>query len=282
MRKFFILFFVLIFLSCFSVYGQWVVVDAGLNALMAIAEVDRAIAYAQMIANNVEQIMHTVTMIGHLENQVKMTMHNLKSAEDIKDWDDFVSWYNRQLYMERRAISMFENTKVSFGNKDYHFMDIAGMADGITRQHTEFWENEFSEPQRRAMWIELGLTPSNYAYRKTFQQKLNKLSEESLFGTEIQNDWYVRNMQRNRERQLKLSEDKFADEGSALGDKEIQMMQLESSMENNKLLNDIAMQNAASLEMQASQYYLEQTPYDAPLLLDFPEDGFGSLNILSY
>jgi hypothetical protein len=45
-------------------------------------------------------------------------------------------------------------------------------------------------------------------------------------------------------------------------------------MENNKVLNDMAMMQANQLEMQATQYYLDQAQADSPVLSDWPEDGF--------
>jgi len=287
MKRLFFLF--LLLLLCSFAYGQLLVLDAAANFLIekfalqdAANAIEQAISFTQMVANDVQQIMHTIAIIEQMKLQVDMAAKNMVTAVDIRSWDDYMDWYNRQIYLEKRALSKFENTNVTFGGKSYHFTDIKGIRDGISDTYTQHWENDFTEEQRKAMWVELGLTPANYVYRETFRKKANDWADEHLFAKEIQNDSYISNMERNKDRQSKLAQDQHKSKETQLSDKEIQMMLLESSMENNKALNDIAMQNAALLEMYANESYLQQIPYDAPLYSEWSGNSFTKLSTNDY
>jgi len=275
-----VLFFILVtVLSSRLAHAQLAVVDAGVAALMTYSEVERAIHFAKQVAEIAEQAERFKQQVDHWKFQVERTMQNLQSAGDIESWSDFKSWYNRQLYYERMTIESFKDSKVSIGNKSYNFTDIEGMADGFKDTYVDYWDKEFTEDQRRAMWLQLGMTPSNYAYVQPFRQKGRELAQEFFFAGDIQNDWYTRNMERNNERQERLAMDKQLknDDKDKLTEKEILMHLLESSMENNIVLNDIAMFQAKELEMRAVEHYLEQTPADIPVFSEWPDGGFGPL-----
>ena len=279
MKKIIVFILIVIFLPFLSVHGQMLVADMALTALMTYTGIEQAIAYAQMIVDNVQQIQNMVQMVKHMEQQVTRTIQNLASAGDISSWSDFTDWYNRQLYLEKRTMQTFQNMNVSIGNNSYHLTDIEGIVTGYTNQTKDFWDNEFTPEQRKAMWIELGLTPANYAYVETFRSRALELAREGITGRELQNEWYTRQMIRNNERQARMAHDNSLDNDhpDKLTEKEIQMYILESLQETNKSINDLNMQVATMLELQAVDYYLNQTPSEIPHVSSWPERGFGSL-----
>jgi len=255
-------------------HAQLAVLDAGANTLLTMTGIDHVIHYAQEVQEWANTATHFIKQVEHMKFQVERTLQNLKSAKDIKSFDDFMSWYNRQLSMERKTMDMFKNANISIGNKSYSLYDLEGIVDAVDDKYIDYWDKEFTDKQRKEMWTRLGLTPSNYAYVQPFREKARELSREALFTSEIQNEWYVRNMERNKERQDIIASDKNLSVDSQMGEKEVLQLLLESSMENNKILNDLAMMQAKQLEMQATQYYLEQAQPDAPPFSDWPEDGF--------
>jgi hypothetical protein len=172
-------------------------------------------------------------------------------------------------------MDMFKNANISIGKKNYSLYDLEGIVDAVDDKYVDYWNREFTEKQRKEMWLGLGLTPANYAYVQPFREKARELSREAFYASDIQNEWYVRNMERNNERQKRIADDKNLAEEDQMGEKEVMQLLLESSMENNKLLNDMAMMQAKQLEMQATQYYLDQAEPDAPVFSDWPDDGFG-------
>jgi len=57
------------------------------------------IYYGQQLADNVQQMENTVKQIEYMKTQAERAVQNLASADDIKSWDDFMDFYNRQLYL---------------------------------------------------------------------------------------------------------------------------------------------------------------------------------------
>jgi hypothetical protein len=277
MKKFIPFLLVSFLFPLYSAHTQLAVLDAGANTLLAKSGMDQVVHYTQQAKEWLETAERFKQQLEHWKFQVERTLQTLKSAQDIKSYDDFMSWYNRQLYQERQTMDMFKNANISIGNKNYSLYDLEGIVDAVDDKYVKYWNEEFTDKQRKEMWLNLGLTPSNYAFVQPFRQKARELSREAFFASDIQNEWYVRNMERNNERQQKLAADKFLSDLDQMGDKEVLQLLLESSMENNKVLNDLAMMQAKQLEMQASQYYLDQAEADAPRLSDWPEDGFRPL-----
>jgi len=261
----------------FSFTQVLLVADAAMEVIATYSTVEQIIHYGQQIMEWVETANRFQSQVNHWKFQVERTLQNLKSAKDIKSYKDFMSWYNRQLYLERQTMDMFQKANISIGNKNYSLYDMEGIIDAVDDRYIDYWNKEFTDKQRKEMWVGLGLTPSNYAYVQTFKQKERELARKAFYSTDIQNEAYIQNMERNNERQNKLAADKNLSVEDQMGEKEVMQLQLESSMENNKVLNDIAMMQAQQLEMQAAQYYLDQAEPDAPLLSDWPEDGFRPL-----
>ena len=265
--KRFIVFFIVLFLIValfpfVSAYGYGLAVfDAGLNTLMYGSVIEQAIHYAQIIAHHTQQAMQTYAMVQNLVHQTQMATQNLRTIGDISSWSDFMDFYNRQLYMERRVMETWDNTNVRIGNSTFHIADLESIAHGYRSQTVDYWaQNELTPQQRRAMWLQMGLTPSNYAFVQPFRARAMELTREGLTGAQIQNEWYTRQMQRNAERLRRLAEDHTLAEEYQLGSKEIAMYTLETILAMEKVINDLAMQLAALNERMAVQDMLDQTP----------------------
>ena len=271
MKRFFLLVF--IFLPCL-VHGQMLVFDAVVESLLASTHIDQMVQYGLMIQNGIDQIVQFEKMLQNTGTQAAQAAQNLLAAKDIRSWDDFKGWYNRQLYLERQAIETWDNMSVTIGNKQYALNDVYGIADGLKDNYIDYWNKEFTEEQRKEMWLSLGLTPANYAYVQPFRTKANEIMKQNLTAVGIQNDWYMRNMERNNERQKKLADDHLNLPENQMGAKEVLMMMLESLLETNKVMNDMAMNQAKEMEERAVKDALDNTPNNDPILSDYPENGF--------
>jgi len=274
MKKFIFLLLVAFLFPLHFAHSQIVVFDPLVESVLSKTGMDQVAHYVMQVKEWQETAERFKQQLEHWKFQIERIWQNLKSAKDIKSFDDFMSWYNRQLYQERQTIDMFKKANISIGNKNYSLYDLEGIVDAVDYKYVDYWNREFTEKQRKEMWLGLGLTPSNYAYVQPFREKARELSREGFFASDIQNEWYVRNMERNKERQDILASDKNKGDIDQMGEKEVLQLLLESSMENNKVLNDIAMMQAQQLEIQATQYYLDQAKPDAPALSDWPENGF--------
>jgi hypothetical protein len=65
MKKILLVFLVLVFIPCFSVYEQGVmaVVDAVVDATLLETGIAQAIYFAKMVADNITMIENTITMV---------------------------------------------------------------------------------------------------------------------------------------------------------------------------------------------------------------------------
>jgi len=272
MKKFLLVSLFVLLLPVF-VYPQMIVADAMVQSLLTASHIEQAIHYAQVVVDNALQIKHLYDMGQKMVEQVRLTAQNIQNNLSVDSWDDFMNWYNRQLYMETQTVEMFKNMKVNVGGKSYHISDLQGVGEGWKSQ----WNKEFSEDQRREMWYKLGLTPSNYAYRQVYNQKMFEIADMLYVAPDIINNEIIEDNIANNEINNALAKDSSLPEDERLGDKELQIYQLKLSMQMNKNLNDIKMQNAEMMRMQAIQLKLDNTPYDAPPLSEWPEDGFEEL-----
>ena len=277
MKKILFVLVVLIFIPFLNVHSQATVLTPVLDSIMTGMGISQAIHYAQMVADNVQQIAQFEMMIENFTTQAERVVQNLASAKDIKSWDDFMGWYNRQLYLERKTAETFDNMNVTIGKKQYRLTDIEGMAYGFNDTYVNYWNKEFTEEQQREMWLGLGLTPANYAYVQPFRAKARELTKEGLTAVSIQNEWYMRNMQKNNERQKKLAEDQLKSTENKMGSKEITMMILESLLETNKVMNDIAMEQAKQRELKAVEDSLNNPPDKKPPISNWERNGFEPL-----
>ena len=176
MKRFLFLLFV-VFLPIHA-YAQFF--DAVIATTLQVSHAEQVIHYAQMVKDNIAQIEQFRLMLVNAGQQAQAAMQNLESIKDIGSWDDFMDFYNRQLYLERQAAEAWDNMSVKIGNKDYKLTDVYGIAEGLTETHIDYWNKEFTEEQRREMWLGLGLTPANYAYVQPFREEANAITKRNL------------------------------------------------------------------------------------------------------
>jgi hypothetical protein len=264
MKKLRCVFFLIVFLSGPFAHAQLAVIAAATDTILAASGIEQFIYYIQSMAQLVTNVQHAYDQLQNMIRAEQRVIRNLRGITDIKSWDDFMSWYNRQLYLEKQVEEKFNNLGVKIGKKTYHVKDIADIPYALKETYVDYWDEEFTEEQRREMWINLGLTPSNYAYIQTWKQREKDLIKKFLTKPEIQNDEYMEAMTRNSELADRLAEDRNKSDDDRMGEKEIASMEVEISIATNKTINDIAMTLAEMQEMQATQLLKNLTPDDSP------------------
>jgi hypothetical protein len=268
-----------VFLAGPFAHAQVSVVSAPILELLSEnAFIEQGLYFAQSIASLVDSAMNTYNQVQAAIRAEERALKNLQGITDVKNWDDFMSWYNRQLYLERQTESRFTGMGVTIGKKNYKLKDVASMPYALKSEYVDFWDNEFKEEQRIQMWRGLGLTPSNYAYVKTWQEREQKLLERFIAKAEIQNEEYMADMDRSDGMMTKLMEDSGKPIDEKMSEKELLSMLLEQTIANNKKLNDISMIMAENQDYQATQRLQALTPNDAPVVSeDWNKSYFGRL-----
>ena len=162
------------------------VIAALSDALLLETGISQVIYYAQSVANFTESLIQSVATVENLVRQVEMATNNLSRIGNVRSFDDFMDWYNRQLYLERRSVETFDSMGVTIGKKNYKITDVAGMANGMDDTFgSGFWDDEFTEEQNKEMWLGLGLISANYAYVQTWKAKERELAMKFLTSPTI-------------------------------------------------------------------------------------------------
>jgi len=143
MKRFLFVLLVFIFFPCVTVYGQ-VFFDAVIAATLQASHAEQVIHYAQMVSDNIMQIEQFRQMIENTGKQMDMAVQNLASIKDIGSWDDFMDFYNRQLYLERQTMQAYDNMNVTIGKKQYHISEINNIGGAMKDEYIDYWNKEFT------------------------------------------------------------------------------------------------------------------------------------------
>jgi hypothetical protein len=274
--KRFLFLLVIVFSPIYSSFAQVALTfDAALNSLLAGTWVEQAIYYGQIVKNGADSIIQFEQMIEKTGKQVEMAVQNLSSLGDVSNWNDFKDWYNRQLYLEHMAIDAVKGMDVTIGKKNYSMWDLEGIADGLNDTYGPgYWEKEFTEEQRREMWIGMGLTPANYAYVQPYRQKAREISREMLAMSKIQNiknQAYSYEVQRYIDAIKADAKNKPEDQ---MGEKAYLQIQTGSLFRIEQELMDISSNQAKQMEAMGVNDALERTPDSRPPMADWSNKGF--------
>jgi len=276
MKRFFIVFLAVFFLPL-QAHSQMAITAPILEGIMSELKIDQAIYYVQAGLNAASQIEHLAAQSKNMADTLGRSILNIGRLGEVKTWDGFMDWYNRQLYLESEAERIFESATVSVGNKTYSLFDVESMARDLDDTRIDFWNAEFTPEQRREMWLNLGMTPSNYAYVQTWKEKEIGIARKLLTNPVNQNNRYISQMIRNSEFLKKLAGNPDLPEEDRLGGPEIAAISAEVEIDSNRTLHDINMAVTDLAELKAVEIYQAQTPYDQPVLSDWPENVFGAL-----
>jgi hypothetical protein len=173
MRKTVLFFVVILSLSqAQKTYAQLVVIDAVLTGTIEKLGLDQAISTAQMIEETIQQGLTMVHQLEHLKQMAEDSFENFKKLADIENFEDFMKWQNRQLYMERQVEAKFNSIGMTIGGKRYGLMDAMSIPGAALNDLKDTATGDFTEAQRRRMYTKLGLSPTNYRYVRTWQGRI--------------------------------------------------------------------------------------------------------------
>jgi len=275
MKRFILVLMVVIFLPATTAHSQMTVaIAAVVDPIMTKLHLDQIAFYVQQAIDMGKEIEHFETQIKQLARQIDMNVQNLQNIKNIQNWDDFMDWYNRQLYLERRTEETWNNMNVSIGKKNYKLTDVEGIAYGLQDTYIDYWNKEFTEEQRREMWTNLGLTPANYAYIQTWKEREQQIAREFLSARAIHVEEYQQNMERNNATKhiLDQEKDKKDEDPDKLGLKGVAVLDAETNIASNKVLNDIHGDLVDIKEKMAVDMYQNRTPVDRPPMAKWDKD----------
>jgi hypothetical protein len=249
-----------------KINAQVVILGGITDWLLEQTHLDQVIYYAQSIGQMVDSAIDTYNTAQNIIKMSQLAYQNLQGVVEVKDFDDFMSWYNRQLYLERQIETKFNGLGVSIGGKKYTFSDMEGMGDAMKTSYVDFWKNDFSPAQQKEMWLNLGLSPGNYAYVQTWKEREKELAASALTKLDALNERYMETMQRHRGNKTKLMADKFTDPEGKMGEKDMLMLILEEMMDTNRAIQEAAYDQAEANARLVAAERLADVPPNPPRL----------------
>jgi hypothetical protein len=250
-------------LAALHSHAQLQVLDAQLNTLMTNLGIDQVIYYAQSLTELVANAQNTYNQYQNMIRAEERALANLRSIADVRSFDDFMEWQNRQLYLERQAEYRFKNMGIKIGDKKYTMKNVEDIPEGLRNNFGDpYWE-DFTEAQRKEMWTRLGLSPSNYMYVKTWQEREDAIARNFLGKKDAVNEDNMTMYEL-----FKSTADRYATENENIGEKEILMDTHITLMDVSKTLRNILYDMAEKNELELARQKQADTPPNQPRLSD--------------
>lgn len=264
MKKICFVLLAIFFLSTPALHAQLVVAAPILETLFTQTGIEQAIHNTQMLAQTIQGAINTYNQLQTALRMYQMALNNIGRIADVRNWDDFMAWYNRQLQLERRTEQQIERMNVRIGNNTHGIRDIMSIPDSIREQHVDSWGEELTDRQRREMWLNLGLTPANHAYISVWRERNRNIEERFLARAAVENEvgmeittqlaGYLQSVENAR------AQDEWSGEQELLSILiEMQGIQIEQLLAMNMTLAEFQ-------EWMAIQNLQERTVHDAPAL----------------
>lgn len=163
---------VLFLIPIMKTNAQGMAVELGTitQGIMQATHLENVAKYVIMIQQQVQQIEQTYNQFQNLMRMEQMAMDNLKSVSKISSYGGFMNWYNRQLYLERQSEQKLANLGVQIGGSKYTLKEITDIPEALKTQFKPDFDT-LSPEERKKLWIDLGLSPANYAYVQTWKER---------------------------------------------------------------------------------------------------------------
>ena len=247
--------------------AQMAVIAPSLDFVLNNTYAAQVIYHAQSIGQMVENAANTYNQFQNLLRMEKMALNNLTNVADIRSWDNFMDWYNRQLYLEKQTEERFLNMGVKIGSETYRLSDIedipAALASGASN-FLDTWTNGLSEQQQREMWLNMGLSPANYAYVQTWKAREQEFARNIMTKRAVINEENMSAMENNNRILARLEEDQSLPDDQRMGEKEMMGYTLQVMIDTNRVMRQMAYDQAEANEHTLAQARLENTPPNPP------------------
>jgi hypothetical protein len=257
-----------------NAHAQFAIVAAATDFLLSFETLQQSIYWAQQAIDMATQIKQFAQQVEYLAHAAESQILSLKNIGNIHSFKDFTEWYNRQTYLEKKTEETRNNTSLSIGKPRNKLTDAEGIAYAIQNTYVDPFEKDFTEEQRKAVWVGLGMTPANYAYVQTWKKREEELVKRFIAAREVQNNDYMDDMKRDDEKLSALEKDKEKaeidpDDKSIMDVKGVAAITAEMSIHNNKKLNDIDGKMADIMDFLGTEKLLDKDiKYNTPPVSD--------------
>lgn len=224
------------------------------HGLLEKTKIEQGIYFGKILVEQAAAVKHALNQFDAMIRAEERALNNLRGMTNVHSYAEFMQWYNRQLDIEREVVRRWDNQAIMIGNKRHSLSDINDIPNSVrTTYGAEYWEGEITPAQRREMWINLGVSPANYAFTKAWGEREDSIARILLTKREM----LAEENARVREAQAKMLEETSREDAS---DRAINQASLNIAIDTNNVLRDQSMSDAEWREHQLAQ----QKRNDAP------------------
>ena len=134
--------------------------------------------YLNMVSNAIETARNTKDQFDKMVAAEQRALKNIRGILNVRSLDDFMKWFNRQLYMQREVEARFDRMGVKIGRNTYKLQDIDELPYALRHEFVDRHDRDFTEAEKKEMMVSLGLSPSNYMYLQTWKERNKKIADE--------------------------------------------------------------------------------------------------------
>jgi len=244
-----------------------IIAAIGQSTIAQIAE------YAYIIKNTYDTFETTVKQFDKMVDAEKRAIKNIASIVDIRSLDDFMNWTNRTMYLAREEEYYFNQMGVQIGKNKYDMTQIFDIPNALINSFRDPFEGDYTEEERREMWEKLGLTPGNYNYMKTWEERNDKIAKRILTYSDIYADEHEEAAARNQNIMDKYS----------VSSEDLDINEIEKEAHITAMNTEMAIREQTRLMIEMHEYELSKdrmaaTPPSPPKRSFFwDENPFGSI-----
>jgi len=193
MKKLLKVFVVVFFVACplrVHAVGAAAAAAESLGAAAIVATLEKnhlieIVEFAATAAETAKTAKDTYENFLKLKEAERKAWNNIRSVVDIRSVEDFMKWTNRTMYLAREEEYYYSQMGVQIGGNTYKMHEIDQIPDALRNSFRDPWDKDYTEEEKRDMWIKLGLTPGNYNYMKTWQERNDKIAKRIMTYSDI-------------------------------------------------------------------------------------------------
>ena len=257
--------------------AQLVIAAPVLEGLVAATNIQNYLFYAQSIIELARSAVNTYNQLQLAIRSYERALQNMRNLREVTSFHDFMDWYNRQLFLERQTEARFRNMGVTVGGRRYSMAEVMDIPRDVHSTFRDVHAYGLTDAQRRNMWINLGLTPANYVYIRTWEAKQRDLAMGVLTRRQLRDEEAMRAAMREHEIALDINMQQFRSDDDLMSEKTLLGLIAEVLMGTNRAIRDMHRDQLEAAELELVNRQLENTPPNRSVLHGWNRQIFSSI-----
>ena len=257
--------------------AQMIIAAPILEGLITASRTENVIFYTQAIIEMAQSAINTYQQLQFAIRTYEQALRNMRNIREVTSFSDFMDWYNRQLFLERQTEARFRNMGVTVGGRRYSMTEIMDIPRDVNRSFSDVYAYGLTDAQRRNMWINLGLTPANYVYIRTWEAKQRDLAMGVLTRRQLRDEEAMQAAMREHEIAQDINMDQFRSDADRMSEKTLLGLIAEVLMGTNRAIRDMHRDQLEAAELELVNRQLENTPPNRSVLHGWNRPMFSSI-----